>query len=96
MKRTNTQQIGDVLREFLKQEKLDNKIYELQLIDSWEKVLGQTVKRYSSDLYIRDKKLFVKINSAILKNDLIMSREKLIKSLNNQVGVEVITDIIFR
>ena len=95
MKRTNTQHIGDVLREFLKQEKLDNKIYELQLIDSWEKVLGQTVKRYSSDLYIRDKKLFVKINSAILKNELIMSREKLIKSLNKKVGLEVITDIIF-
>ncbi len=95
MKRTNTQKLGDVLKEFLHEQRLDTKLYELQLIESWEKVLGATVKKYTTELYIHNQKLYVKLSSSILKNDLILSREKLRQALNKQVGVEVISDIIF-
>ena len=96
MKRTNTQKLGEVLKEFLQNQHLDTKLYELQLIESWEKVLGVTVKKYTTDIYIYNQKLYVKISSSILKNDLMLSREKLVQALNKQVGVPVISDIIFR
>jgi hypothetical protein len=96
MKRTNTQKLGDVLKEFLHEQHLDTKLYEMQLIESWEKVLGATVKKYTAEIYIHNRKLHVKLNSSILKNDLMLSREKLVIALNKQVGIEVISDIIFR
>jgi predicted nucleic acid-binding Zn ribbon protein len=96
MKRHNTQKLGDVLKEVLQNQQLDTKLYELQLIQSWEKVLGPTVKRYTTNLYIQNKKLYVKLSSSILRNDLMLSREKLIEALNKQAGTSVIEDIIFR
>ena len=96
MKRHNTQRLGDVLKEVLKVQHLDTKLYEMQLIESWEKVLGATVKRYTTDIYIYNRKLYVKLSSSILRNDLALSREKLVQALNEQVGYPIITDIIFR
>ena len=96
MKRTNTQKLGDVLKEFLQEQRLDTKLYEIQLIESWEKVLGVTVKKYTTEISVYNKKLYVKLSSSILKNDLMLSREKLIQALNKQVGVQVISDIIFK
>ena len=96
MKRTNTQKLGDVLKEFLQEQRLDTKLYELQLVESWEKVLGATVKKYTTEIYVYNQKLYVKLSSSILKNDLMLSRERLVQALNKQVGVQVISDIIFR
>jgi len=59
-------------------------------------VLGATVKKYTTDISIYNQKLYVKLSSSILKNDLMLSREKLVQALNKQVGVTVISDIIFR
>jgi len=96
MKRHNTQKLGEVLKEVLQTQRLDTKLHELQLIESWEKVLGATVKKYTTDISIYNQKLYVKLSSSILKNDLMLSREKLVQALNKQVGVTVISDIIFR
>ena len=96
MRRHNTQKLGDVLKEVLQNQKLDTKLYEIQLIQSWEKVLGATVKKYTTDIYVYNKKLYVKLSSSILKNDLLLSREKLVQELNKQVGHSVISDIIFK
>jgi len=96
MRRHNTQKFGEVLKEVLQNQHLDTKLYEMQLIESWEKVLGATVKKYTTDIYIYNQKLYVKLSSSILRNDLLLSREKLIQALNKQVGVPVISDIIFR
>jgi len=96
LRRHNTQKLGEVLKEVLQNQHLDTKLYEIQLIESWEKVLGATVKKYTTDIYIYNQKLYVKLSSSILRNDLLLSREKLIQALNKQVGVPVISDIIFK
>jgi predicted nucleic acid-binding Zn ribbon protein len=96
MKRHNTQKLGEVLKEVLQNQQLDTKLFELQLIQSWEKVLGPIVQKYTTNIYINNKKLYVNLSSSILRNDLMLSREKLIEALNKQAGASVINDIVFR
>ncbi|MFA6834666.1 MAG: DciA family protein, partial [Bacteroidaceae bacterium] len=45
---------------------------------------------------IRNQILYVQLNSAPLRQELMMGREKLVRSLNKHVGATVITNIIFR
>lgn len=96
MRRQNTQSLSDVLNEVLNKQHLSPKLNETRLIAAWEKVLGQTVAGYTKEKYIKNKVLYVKISSAVLRNELLMSREQLIAALNKEVGTEVITDIFFR
>lgn len=95
MRRKQTQQLGEVLSEFLKIQKLDGRLNETRLLEVWPDVLGAAINKYTGEKYIKNKVLYVKISSAVLRNELMMSREQLCNSLNARVGAQVITDIRF-
>lgn len=96
MRRKKTELIGEVIQEFLKQRRLDGPINEQRLLKAWPEVLGPNIQAYTSSLYIKNKTLFVSISSSVLRHDLLLSKQQIIESLNRHVGVEVISDIVFR
>jgi len=71
-------------------------LYEKRLIDAWPLVLGANIVQYTSDLRIKNRVLYVSLNSSVLRHDLFLSRDEIKKSLNKHVGVDVIVDIVFR
>ncbi len=96
MRKNNTQSISDVLRSYTRENKLDRKLNELDLIKSWESVMGKTVARYTGNLYIQNSTLFVETTSPIVRNELLMMREDIRTRLNEVVGEELIKTIVFR
>ena len=57
--------------------------------------MGPTVANRTTKIYFRDKKLFVYLNSAPLREELFNGRDKIIKLLNEEAGTEIIEEIIF-
>ncbi len=96
MRKKNTELLSDVIRQVLGELHLDGPLNEKRLIDAWPLVLGSNIVQYTSGLSIRNKILYVNLTSSVLRHDLFLSREEIKKSLNSQVGVEVIEDIVFR
>ena len=96
MRRNNTEQIGDLLRKFMREEGLETPLNQQRLIDSWKEVLGPTIACSTTDLYIRNQILYVHLTSAALREELMMGRELLVRNLNRHVGTTVIINIIFR
>ena len=96
MRKKNTELLSDVIRQVLKQQHLDRPLYEKRLIDAWPEVLGSNIMQYTTELSIRNRVLYVRLNSSVLRHDLFISREEIKASLNKYVGTEVIVDIIFR
>lgn len=92
---SNDQTLGDAIREFLKQYRLEGKIEETKLINSWEKIVGPMISKHTKDIYIRRKVLFVKLDSPALKNELSYAREKITRNLNEAAGKDVIEDVRF-
>jgi len=96
MRKKNTELLSDVIRQVLGELHLDRPLNEKRLIEAWPKVLGQNIVQYTSDLNIRNRVLYVSLTSSVLRHDLFLSREQIKKSLNDQVGVDVIVDIVFK
>ena len=96
MRKKNTEKIGDVIKEYLKALKIDDKLKEVQLIKSWDEVVGKTIARSTHKIFIRDRKLFVTLNSSVIRNELFMLRDGLKKALNDKVGEKIIDEIILR
>ena len=94
MKRTNDQSLGDAIREFLQAYRLEDKLNETRLMASWEKVLGKLVANHTTELYIKNRILFVKLDSAALRNELSYAREKIVKALNAAVKADVIEELV--
>ncbi|MCK4638731.1 MAG: DUF721 domain-containing protein [Bacteroidales bacterium] len=96
MKKSNDQTLKEVINELLEAYKLGDKLKEVRLIDSWEKVVGKLINKHTKNLYIKKKVLFVKLDSAALRNELSYARQKIIKALNKEAKEEVIDDIVFK
>ena len=82
MKRNNTENIGDVLRRFLREEGLETPLNEKRLLDAWNDVLGPFITSYTKDLFIKNQVLYVHLTSAPLRQELMMRRQKLVDELN--------------
>ena len=94
--RSNDQSLGEVIKEFLHSYRLEDKLHETRLIQSWEKVVGALVSKHTHGLYIKNRILFVQIDSSALRNELSYSREKIIRELNQEASSAVIEDIVFK
>ena len=95
MRKKNTQSLRDVLKDYILENKLDNKLAEIDLINSWERILGKTVARYTKNIYIRNRILFVETSSPVVRNELMMIRDQIKTRLNEEVGKELIDKIHF-
>ncbi len=97
MRRKNTQPIGEVLKEFMESNtELQERIYQIRIKRGWSEVLGPMIQQYTSNLFIKNQVLHVSLTSSVLRSELILSKEKLIRSLNDFAGSAVIRDIIIR
>jgi len=97
MKRNNSQKLGDLLRDFFEENsELYDKMMEIRIQRSWKEVLGPMVMQYTRTVYVRDKVLYVYLTSSVLRSELILCREELVKSLNEYAGSSVIKDIVIR
>jgi hypothetical protein len=94
-KRTNEQSLKEAIDQMLKSFHLDDKMKELQVVSSWEKVMGKTVSNRTTKIFMNGSKLFIYLNSASLREELLHQREKIIARLNTEAGSEVVEEIIF-
>ncbi len=95
MRKSNEILLKDAIEAFLKENKLESKLNETRIITAWEGVTGKLISRHTTQLYIKERVLYIKVDSAALREELSYQRSKLIKKLNKAAGVEAIDDIKF-
>lgn len=96
MRKTNEQSIGEVIKQWLKQSNMEEKITEVRINATWEKVMGSDIHKLTERIVYRKRILTVYLRSAPLREELCMARSKIIDMINKEVGVKVIDDLIFR
>lgn len=96
MKRSNTQSLAEAIREYLRESRLEKPLKERQLVQSWESLLGRSVAKATGRIYLKDGKLFVYLNSSVVKNELFMLKDEILKKLNDAAGEELVREIILR
>lgn len=96
MKRlANNQTIREVIEDLIAAYRIGDKLNQTKVIGLWDSVVGKMIARETTHLYIKNRILYVKLNSPALREELGYARTKLIKSLNKAAGSEVIDDIAF-
>lgn len=96
MRRSNTQTIASVIKDYLKEVQIEGKLKEVQVVNSWEELVGKTIARRTNKIYIKNGKLYLHINSSIVKNELLMFRESIIERINANAGEEIVKEIVIR
>lgn len=97
MKRQNAQTLGEAIKVFLSEQKgFNRKLMENRVVSSWNEIMGSTVASYTSNVEIRRQKLYVTLTSSVLRHSLSLSKDDIIRKINQAMGDEVINDVVFR
>lgn len=96
MERSNTQSMREAIRAFLKESNLEKPLKERQLVSSWESLLGKSIARATREIYIKDGKLYVSLTSSVIRNELYMLQDEIIRKLNEAAGEELLTGMVLK
>lgn len=87
--------VGEAMRELLDTYKLKAKFEQTQLINSWERLMGAPIARRTDKIFISDRKLYVKISSAALKQELNLSKSKIMSLFMREFNELIVDDVVF-
>jgi predicted nucleic acid-binding Zn ribbon protein len=96
VRRSKTISLAEAIQDYIEAMKLGRGLGEITLISSWEEITGKAVASRTKKLYIRDGILYVYLSSPVVRNELLMLRQELVRKLNRKAGSEIIKDIVLR
>jgi hypothetical protein len=96
MRKSKTLNIKTVLADYLEDMGIKNRLREIAVIKQWEKLMGKTIARATGNIYIKDQKLFLSINSVVIKNEIYLLKKDIIRRFNELAGEEMVKDIVLR
>ena len=96
-KRINNQSIvGDILNQIIKTNKLESGLDQVSVIDAWKSLMGNGVNNYTRNVALRNNTLYVELTSSVLREELSYGKDKIIKMINEELGKEVVKDVVLR
>ncbi len=88
--------LGDILNDLFDKLGIRHELDEATVVETWAMIAGPEINAYTESAWIHGKKLFVKITSAVRRQQLHMQRTTLRDRLNLELGREVVDEILFR
>lgn len=95
-RKSNSENLGEAIDRLFSAYGIEDKIYEAKLVQAWEKMLGPVVAKHTIKLTLLNNKLYVRLDSATLRNELNFAKTKLISKLNKEVDKKIIKEIVFK
>ena len=88
--------LGDVLKEFIQTNNLQKGMDKIDVRDAWASLMGNWVNNYTRNIMLKNEVLYVELTSAVLREELSYGKEKIVKMINEELGREVVKDVILR
>jgi predicted nucleic acid-binding Zn ribbon protein len=96
MRRQQTSTLKDLVNQFIREEGLEEGLYNTRLYALWDEMLGQTVARHTTKKYVKNHILYVQFDSSVVRSQLFAMRDDIVAQLNKRIGKELIHSIELR
>ncbi len=93
---SNESSISDVLKQFIVVNKLENGMDKIDVEQAWKNLMGNGVNSYTQEVVLKGSTLYVKLTSAVLREELSYGKDKIIKMINEELRKDVITAVVLR
>ena len=93
--RHSTIHISQAIQELLKTQHLKPKFDEANVVASWERIVGKSIAKRTKRINIRNKVLFVEMNSPTMKHDMGFHKKEMLELIKKEFGNEVVSEIVF-
>jgi hypothetical protein len=96
-KRANEEQsMKDLMEIFKSKHRLNPGLDKVDVENAWMTQLGPAIKNYTDEIKFRNNTLTVYLSSSTLREELSYGKERIIKTLNESLGKDLISKLILR
>lgn len=92
---SNDSLISEVLKDFISTYKLEAGMDKIDVERVWKSIMGNGVNAYTQEVVLKRTTLYVKLSSAVLREELTYGKQKIIDMLNEELRKEVIKELVF-
>lgn len=89
----NEESLGQVLRSWLKDDRIRRKVMEAKIIQGWPVICGSMIAADTTQLRLEGRVLTIMVRSAPLKQELLMGKDLLLKHIEEYLGENYVQDV---
>lgn len=93
-RKTNEQSLKEAIHSLLDVYRLNAGIDKVKLQEKWEAIMGPAMSKRARLISFKEGKLIIKVESAALRQELSLSKSKILQRLNSELGKEVIKEVV--
>jgi len=96
MKKRNQKEekLSEVVDKYISNVGLKNRFLQQEVISIFNKQMGPFLLKKVRTIYVKDKKLFLKLTSAPFKEEIRMQKTKLISQINFDLDKDYLVDVV--
>jgi hypothetical protein len=87
--------LGEAIDKIMKAYRLDGKLKEIELLSKWEEMMGRAVFLRTKNLHIKNKILYLELDSSVMRDELLNGKSIIIQRVNQTAGFQMINDVWF-
>lgn len=87
--------LKEAIEQMIDSYRLRTSFDETYLTAHWGKIMGHTIASRTQKVYVKNRILFLQIDSAPLRNELVHAKGKIIELINREMKTNLIDDVIF-
>ena len=95
MRKTNDKFLKEAIGQMLQVYKIKRRFDETAVSAHWPELVGSYVANRTKEVFVSNKKLFLRIESSVIKNELSAMRSEIIRKINDEAKEVLVEEIIF-
>lgn len=96
MKKDYDHTLKEVMQELLKSYRWEEKLDVVKLKKSWDSIVGRIIAEHTTHLDVRNKVLYVKLDSSVIRSELMLARSKIVDAINKEMGYKMVNELALR
>lgn len=92
----NDASIKDLIKLMMSNAGLEKKYNELEIVKCYHDVMGTMISKRTVDAKVEDRKLILKIDSGVLREELSLNKKRIIDLVNERFGAVVVEAVEIR
>jgi len=95
-RRNESNSLNDVLKAFVQENSLEKGMDKIDVRNAWINLMGKGVNTYTTQIELKRDTLYVALSSAVLRAELSLGKDKIIKMINEELGKDIVKTIVLR
>lgn len=93
MRNTNEKSLAELLHQFSANRKISEGLLNARIREAWVSEVDKPIRSRVNDISFKNGVLELKVNSAVLRRELLFRKQEIIELLNRKLGEELICEI---